>query len=113
MKNRHRRRVMLRTKPVTLATRLYLLGIGIAGGLCMLALAFPQIPATVVLAAVGVVFLAFASWAHRYGQPQANGPVSHDDEERLPRDAAIRAARPVPSVSGAAMISPALPVSPR
>lgn len=102
---------VLRTKPVALATRLYLLGIGIAGGLWGLALAFPQIPAAVVLATVGVVFLACASWAHRHGQREADGPVSRDDEER--RNAAIRAVRPVPSVNGAAMISPSLPVSPR
>lgn len=44
---------------------------------------------------------------------QTNRPVSRDDEEGLQRDAAIRAARPVPSVSGAAMSPPSLPVSPR
>jgi hypothetical protein len=101
---------VLKTIPVALATRLYLLGIGIAGGLWGLALAFPQIPATIVLAAVGVVFLVFASWAHRYDQREANGPVRPNDEERGYRDAAIRAVRPVPSVNGTA-ISPSLPAS--
>lgn len=58
------------TVSTTLVTRLYLIGVGVALALSGVTLAFPQVPASVMLGILGAIFLTLASWTHRHNQAQ-------------------------------------------
>jgi hypothetical protein len=55
---------------MAMITRLYLLGVGVAMALCVAAIAFPEVPPTLMLGLLGGTFLALASRTHRYAQAQ-------------------------------------------
>jgi hypothetical protein len=55
---------------MAMITRLYLFGVGVAAALCIAAIAFPDVPPTLMLGLLGGTFLALASRTHRYAQAQ-------------------------------------------
>ena len=55
---------------MAMITRLYLFGVGVASALCVAAIAFPDVPPTLMLGLLGGTFLALASRMHRYAQAQ-------------------------------------------
>lgn len=57
-----------RVVSTALVTRLYLSGVGVALGLSVVTLAFPQVPVPLMLGILGAIFLALSSWTHRHIQ---------------------------------------------
>jgi hypothetical protein len=55
---------------MAMITRLYLFGVGVAVALCVAAIAFPDVPPTLMLGLLGGTFLALASRTRRYAQTQ-------------------------------------------
>jgi hypothetical protein len=55
---------------MAMITRLYLFGVGVAVALCVAAIAFPEVPPTLMLGLLGGTFLVLASQMHRYAQAQ-------------------------------------------
>jgi len=55
---------------MAMITRLYLLGVGVAVALCVAAIAFPDVPSTLMLGLLGGTFLAIAARTRRYAQAQ-------------------------------------------
>ncbi len=58
---------------MAMITRLYLFGVGVAVALCVAAIAFPEVPPTLMLGLLGGTFLALASRTRRYAQAQRGG----------------------------------------
>jgi len=62
---------------MSMIIRLYLFGVGVAVALCVAAIAFPDVPPTLMLGLLGGAFLALASRTHRYAQAQQAEDGAH------------------------------------